>query len=102
MTYKPGVPIQLNDFTRVCGYFAGIAAADGYGCWHPENTDRIEDELPDGTHVSIGHCLACNCPLADELLGTDPADAAILAAHGLSADAEEWMVPWRARREGEG
>lgn len=93
--YKVGEPIHLDDFTRVCGYSLGIAAADGFGCDHPENPEQIEDETPDGTPVSVGHCLTCNCPLANELLGDDPEDAAILEAHGLDAEATEWMLPYR-------
>lgn len=96
MSYKIGEPIHLNDFTRVCGHFAGIAAADGYGCHHPENDERIEDELVDGTPISVGHCLACNCPLANELQGEDDErDAAILLAAGLDAGSIEWVLPYR-------
>lgn len=91
--YKLGEPIQINDFTTVCGAFVGDFCGcrhGGYHCVHPENG-------------SGGECRHSACPLAYALYADDQADVDILAkAFSLTEEEasawlvdEQWLVPYR-------
>lgn len=64
--YQLNRVMLLDTFTTVCGYFTGHTEVNnGYGCLHPENTEKYEGDV-------IPRCYSFSCPLAYERHPDDP------------------------------
>lgn len=76
---KAGEIVDLDDLTRVCGFFVSDTDTfGGYGCSHPEQESRDPD-------TGEGQC--DHCPLAWRLCPEqEEEDARIMKEQGYEAD----------------